>query len=339
VFRSLSIIRLFVLAFAGAAGLIPHSAGADPIKIGVLKVTGAAPVFIAQEKGYFAKEGVPAEIVYFDASQPIAVAVTSGAIDFGITGFTAGFYSLAGQGALRVVAGGYAREAPGFHNQGYVASNQAYAAGLKSVRDFPGHSLAMTQIGSPPHYALGLLMEKYGLNAKTIRILPLQAVSNMSSAVSGGQADAAIMTAAATLPLVLKGDAKLLGWVGDETPWEFGAAFTATKTANDHRDTVERFLRAWRQGAEGCHDAFADADDKPALGATALETLEIYRPADRDDQARSAILRSRGAARNRRRSAPDRLVQDAGHGESGNRWCSDHRQALHRRAAGAVRRG
>lgn len=263
-----------VIAFAFAA-FASASAGADPIKIGVLKVTGAAPVFIAQEKGYFTAEGVPVELVYFDASQPIAVAVTSGAIDFGITGFTAGFYSLAGQGALKVIGGGYAREAPGFHNQGYVASNQAYAGGLKSVKDFPGHSLAMSQIGSPPHYALGLLVEKYGLDAKTIRLLPLQSVANMSSAVSGGQADSAIMTAAATLPLVQRGDAKLLGWVGDETPSEFGAVFTATKTANDHRDTVERFLRAWRKGTQECHDAFASADDKPALGAAAPETLAI----------------------------------------------------------------
>jgi NitT/TauT family transport system substrate-binding protein len=265
-------INLIVFALVSFASA---SAGAEAIKIGVLKVTGAAPVFDAQEKGYFAAEGVPAELVYFDASQPIAIAVTSGAIDFGITGFTAGFYNLAGQGELKVIGGGYAREAPGFHNQGYVASNQAYAGGLTALKDFPGHSLAISQIGSPPHYALGLLMEKYGLDAKTIRLLPLQSVANMSSAVSGGQADAAIMTAAATLPLVQHGDAKLLGWVGDETPWEFGAAFAATRTANDRRDTVERFLRAWRKGAHDCHDAFAGADEKPTLGPAAPEMLAI----------------------------------------------------------------
>jgi NitT/TauT family transport system substrate-binding protein len=262
-------VVIFIAALFAFAG-----ARAETIKIGVLKVTGAAPVFAAQEKGYFVAEGVPAEIVYFDASQPIAVAVTSGAIDIGITGFTAGFYSLAGQGALKIIAGGYAREAPGFHNQGYVASNQAYAAGLVSFKSFAGHSLAISQIGSPPHYALGLLAAKYGIDAKTIHLLPLQSVANMSSAVAGGQADAAIMTAAVTLPLVQKGDAKLLGWVGDETPWEFGAAFVTTKTANDRREMVERFLRAWKKGAADCHDAFASADDKPALGEAAPQMLE-----------------------------------------------------------------
>lgn len=251
------------------------NAKADAIKIGVLKVTGAAAVFIAQEKGYFAADGVPAELTYFDASQPIAVAVASGAVDFGVTGFAAGFYGLAGQGALKIIAGGYAREAPGFHNQSYIVSNEAYAKGFTSLKDFPGHSVAISQIGSPPHYALGMLGEKYGFDLKTIRVLPLQSIGNMASAITGGQADVAIMTATAALPLDQRGEAKILGWVGDETPWEFGSVFTASATANDHRDTVEHFLRAWRDATKECHDAFAGADDKPAMGPGAPDTIAI----------------------------------------------------------------
>jgi NitT/TauT family transport system substrate-binding protein len=197
--RHLVTIRGLLLVAASITAFAPSFADADPIKIGVLKVTGAAPVFIGQENGYFAAEGVPAELVYFDASQPIAVAVTSGAIDIGVTGFTAAFYGLAGQGALKIIAGGYAREAPGFHNQAYVVSNQASAAGFTALKDFAGHSVAISQAGSPPHYALGLLIDKYHLDATKIRVLPLQSVSNMASAVSGGQADSAIMTATASL--------------------------------------------------------------------------------------------------------------------------------------------
>jgi NitT/TauT family transport system substrate-binding protein len=264
-----AVIALAAMAYASA------SARAENIKIGVLKVASACPTFVAQEKGYFAAEGVPAELVYFDASQPIAVATASASIDFGVTGFAAGFYSLAGQGVLRIIGGGYAREAPGFRNQGYVVSNQAYAAGLTSLKNLPGHSVAISQVGSPPHYALGLLIDKYGFDAKTIRVLPLQSIANMTSAVSGGQADAALLTATASLPLDQHGEAKLLGWVGDVTPWEFGAAFTATGTANNRRDTVERFLRAWRHAAHDCHDAFAGVDEKPALGPAAPETIAI----------------------------------------------------------------
>jgi NitT/TauT family transport system substrate-binding protein len=262
-----------MIALAAIGIAAATTAQAETIKIGLLKATAGATAFIAQEKGYLAAEGVPAELVYFDASQPIAVAVTSGAIDFGMTGFSGGFYSLAGQGALKIVAGGYAREARGFHNLAYVVSNQAYAAGFKTLKDFAGHSVAISQTGSPPHYSLGLLIEKYHLDPNSIRVLPLQSVPNMATAVSGGQADAAIMTATASLSIVQKNNAQLLGWVGDETPWEFGATFTSTKTANDRRDTVARFLRAWQHAALDCHDAFANADDKAALGPTAPEML------------------------------------------------------------------
>ena len=266
--------KLTITAFAATLIAAP-AARAEPVKVGVIKVTGAAALFDAQEKGYFAAEGVPVEITYFDSSQPIAVAVTSGAIDFGITGFTAGFYGLAGQGALKIVSGGYAREAVGFHNQAYVVSNKAYAAGLTTLKDLPGHAVGVTQIGSPPHYALGRLEEKLGFDPKSIRVLPLQSIPNMVSAVSGGQADVVIMTAAASVPLTQKGEAKILGWVGDQTPWEFGAVFTSTKIANEKHDMVAHFLSAWKKGAKACHDAFADASDKPALGANADDMLTI----------------------------------------------------------------
>jgi NitT/TauT family transport system substrate-binding protein len=59
-------------------------------KVGVLRLSSSAPVFIAQDKGYFRDAGLEIELKFFDAAQPIAVAVTSGDVDFGVTAFTAG---------------------------------------------------------------------------------------------------------------------------------------------------------------------------------------------------------------------------------------------------------
>ena len=79
------------------AGLLALSATgiarADDVlkaRIGVLRLSSSAPVFIAQDKGYFRDAGLDIELKFFDAAQPIAVATTSGDIDFGITAFTAG---------------------------------------------------------------------------------------------------------------------------------------------------------------------------------------------------------------------------------------------------------
>jgi len=111
--------------------------------IGVLRLSSSAPVFIAQEKGYFRDAGLNIELKFFDAAQPIAVATTSGDVDFGITAFTAGLYNLAGKGTLKVI-GGMSREKPGYPLIGYFASNNAYAAGLKTPKDLAGKRIAVT---------------------------------------------------------------------------------------------------------------------------------------------------------------------------------------------------
>jgi NitT/TauT family transport system substrate-binding protein len=267
------VIRL-ASVFTALLAAFSMSSRAEPIKIGVIKNFGAAPLYIAEAKGYFAAEGVPAELVWFDAAQPITVAVVSGALDFGVTGLTAAFYGLAGGGQLKLIAG-FTHEAAGFHDYAYVASNQAYAAGLTSIKDFPGHSIATTQIGSSSHYALALLSEKYGFDAKGFRMLPMQSIANMRSALTGGTVDAAITVGSSAMPLVQEGKLKLLGWVGDETPWQVGAAFTGSRTADERRATVEAFLRAFRKATRDYHDAFADASGKRRDGPAAPEVLAL----------------------------------------------------------------
>ena len=264
----IGLIGLFSIAMGNTA------ARAEAIKIGSLTVANVAPIYIAREKGYFAGEGLEVEFVSFDAGQPIAVAVASGAIDFGVTSTSAGFYSLAGQGPLRIISGLYS-EAPGFHNFAIVASVHAEASGLKTYKDLANHSVATTQIGSPVHYSLALLAEKYGIDLKTIRMLPLQGIPNMLTAIIGNQADAAIITGTAVNPALQAGQAKLLGWVGDETPWQAAVTFTTTKTINDRDKTVQAFLRAFRKGTKDYHDAFTGPGETRADGPTAPEILAI----------------------------------------------------------------
>ncbi len=62
---------------------------------------------------------------------------------------------------------------------------------------------------------------------------------------------------------------RVLGWVGDETPWQVAIALTATKSADQRSDTVARFLRADRKGVRDYHDAFVGPGETPQLGPTA----------------------------------------------------------------------
>jgi NitT/TauT family transport system substrate-binding protein len=244
-------------------------------KVGVLRLSSSAPVFIAQDKGYFREAGLDIELKFFDAAQPIAVAVTSGDIDFGITAFTAGLYNLAGKGTLKVI-GGMSREKAGYPLIGYFASNNAYAAGLKSPRDLAGKRIAVTQTGSSFHYSLGLLADKYGFKLSDVKVLPLQSLSNAAAALKGETVDAALLPASTARSLIDSGGAKLLGWVGDETPWQLGAVFASPKTLTD-KALVTKLLGALARADREYHDVIlsAVADGKAPINEKTKPLLEI----------------------------------------------------------------
>jgi NitT/TauT family transport system substrate-binding protein len=248
-------------------------ASAEAIKIGI-GTGGVGHLFVAEERGYFKAAGLEVEFVPFVSAEPVAVAVASGAVDFGATGLSGALYSMGGQGLVKIIAGS-TREAPGFRFLTVVESNQAYAAGWTALKDIAGHSVAVPQVGSPSHYSTALIAEKFGVDLKTLRVLPVQSVPNTISAATGGQADAAVMPLVPVTAAIGRGDVRLMAYVGDVTPWQIQAIFTTTKTADTRRETVERFLRAYRKGAKEFHDAFAGADGRRQDGPDAPAILEI----------------------------------------------------------------
>jgi NitT/TauT family transport system substrate-binding protein len=251
------------------------SAHAEAIKVGISKLIGYPGVPIAVERGYFKQQGIDAEMVYFDSAQPIAVAVASGDVQFGTAGMSASFYTLAGKGQLRLIAssGG---DAPGFYNLAYIASNKAYDAGLKTAADLKGHTVAVTQVGTSLHYAIGGAAKRYGFTMNDITLKPLQSNTNVMAALSGGTVDAAVMPGSPILGPLQKGEIKLLNWVADVSPNLTGSAtFTSTKEANEQGDTVKRFLIAYRHGMKDFHDAFTNAQGKRENGPTAPQILDI----------------------------------------------------------------
>jgi NitT/TauT family transport system substrate-binding protein len=225
--------------------------------VGVLKLSSSAPVFIAQDKGYFREAGLDVDLKFFDAAQPIAVATTSGDVDFGVTALTAGLYNLAGKGTLKVI-GGMSHEKAGYPLIGYFATGKAYAAGLKTPKDLAGKRIAITQTGSSFHYSLGLLADKYGFKLGEMRLLPMQSLSNVAAALKGQTVDAALLPVSAARKLMDDGSITLLGWVGEETPWQVGAVFASPKTLAN-KALVTKLLGALAKADREYHDVILAA--------------------------------------------------------------------------------
>ncbi len=262
-----------VLAFATSA---PASAQKlEKVSVGALALSSSGAVFIAKDKGFFRDQGLDVEVKIFTAAQQVPVAVTSGDVDFGVTGLTAGFYNLAGRGALKIIAA-QSREEPGFELVSYMVTNKAYEAGFRSLKDFAGKRVATTTTGSTFHYSLGRLAQKYGFDIKSVTLVPLQTLPNMAAAFKGGTVDATLAPVTTTRALEAAGAGKVLGWVGDETPWQLGALFTRPQVIASHRAVVEKFIRAYQKGALAYHVAFNARDKgKEVRGPGYDEAIEI----------------------------------------------------------------
>jgi NitT/TauT family transport system substrate-binding protein len=275
-------MRFFLGRSAAVAGMLAvalafgtSEAAAEHIKLGLVRVANSGPTYIAIEKGYFAEEGLDPEIVFFEGGGvPIAVAAVSGDVDFGETATSGSLFSLAGQGAIKII-GGETREAKGFHNFALAASNRGWDAGLRSYQDLPGHSLAIPQIGSSAHYRLSLLAQKFGFDINTVQLKAVQSIPNVISTIKGGQADGTINAATQLVPMIDAGEVHLIGWLSDEVRYQSAITFVSTKTADERGDMVRRFQRAFRKGLAFYHDAFTGPGQTRADGPTAAEALAI----------------------------------------------------------------
>jgi NitT/TauT family transport system substrate-binding protein len=268
-----------VLALSGVAIMLSGETAraGDPVRVGYVSTSLAStPIVVADAKGFFKDEGLDAAMVGFESSDAIALAVASGDIDFGTTGISNPFFVLAKTGSIKII-GGDTTEHAGFHSIGFIASNQAYAAGLKSMADATGRSFGLTQIGSPLHYSLAVVLEKYGLDLKSVRVVALQSNSNVASSLIGGLVDGAIMSSANLLAVANRNGGQRLSWLDDEMHYNVALTGTvvSTKLAESRPDTVHHFLAAFRRAAQAWDAAFVDAKGNRADQPHAQDMIDL----------------------------------------------------------------
>jgi NitT/TauT family transport system substrate-binding protein len=269
-------IRKTVLAALAMLAMSAAAAAQEKVSIAALRFVSSAPIFIAQEKGYFKEAGLEVEFKFFQAAQPIAVAVAGGDADLGITGLTGGFFNLAGKGAMKIIAA-QSREEPGFDFVAYLASSKAHAAGFTDAGKFPGKSIAITTTGSTFHYMLGMLAEKRGFKLTDVTLRPLQSIPNITAALKGEQVDGALLPANNAYAAEKEGFAKIVGWVHQETPWQLGALFAGTPVIEKRRAVVEKFVAAYVKACNDYAEAFQqrDAQGKRVFGDKADALIPI----------------------------------------------------------------
>jgi NitT/TauT family transport system substrate-binding protein len=255
-----------VVAVLLAASAQP-ARGQDKVKVGVLKLTSSAPLFIGVEKGFFKEFGVEPELVYFQAAAPIATALAAGQIDVGATGLTAALYNIVLGGEKLWIVADKGRDWPDYPLNAIVVHADGYAAGVRTTADLKGKRIGVTQLGSTFHYQLGNILEKEGMTLKDVTIVPLQAMGAALEALKGKQVDAIVLPQPFPGRAEADGFGRIIAWGGDLFPWQIAAIFYSRKFAGDRAHAVS-FMKGYVKASRYYYDAVvADKAGRRVPGA------------------------------------------------------------------------
>jgi len=248
--HGLGILLVAVLLSASS----PVTAEAKTVKLGVLKLTSSAVIFLGVERGYFKEFGVDPELVFFQAAQPIAVALASGDIDIGGTGLTAGLYNIVAGGVRIWVVADKGREWPDRNLTALVVRKDLHAAGVSTLKDLRGRKIGITQVGSTFHYNVGRFLEKEGMSLGDVELVPLQSLGAMSNALVAKRVDAIVTAEPFVSRLEVDGAGVSIVRTGDTFPWQIAVMMYSDKFAKD-RPTAVAFMKGYIKASRHYFDA------------------------------------------------------------------------------------
>nr|WP_082735820.1 ABC transporter substrate-binding protein [Pseudovibrio stylochi] len=289
-------IQKVVVLLIVALGFSATAQAAEKITVGALRFTSHSPSFIAKERGYFADQGIEVEFKFFQAAQPMAMAIASGDVDFGITAITGGLISLAEKGAVKVV-GGALQEEPGVDGMLILASKKAFEEGLVSPANLKGRSYGVTTIGSSFHYTAHNIADKEGFARSDIKIRPMQKVGAMIAGIKSGQLDAISMVPHIAKALAASSQVFVIGEVVDYIPdYQVTTVFTSPTVIREKSELVKKFLVAFSRGAHDFNQTLvekkASAEEQEAM----IKLIHKYVYADRPFKKAAPAIRN-GAMR------------------------------------------
>lgn len=252
--KPLGSVLIAGLVFAVLFGLVLGGVSqAAKLKVGVLRLTSTAPIFIGQERGLFKDEGLDVELVFFKSAQPVALAMAAGDVDVGATGLTAGLYNALAGGLKAKIVADKGRVWPGYKLVGLMVSNKAWSNGLTSLAMLKGKKVGVTQIGSTFHYMLGNILAKNGMSLDDVKITPLGGVKNMMDVVAADRIDAAFMVQPFCTSMEANGQGRIMFWASEHITYQIAGIFMSQKVMAD-RAVALAFMKGYIKSCRVYHD-------------------------------------------------------------------------------------
>ena len=192
------------------------------------------PLFVAQDHGFFAKEGLDVSFTQATGTPAIAT-VMSGESQALATGATevAGIDAAGGDVVMLAACSNY----PAFSL--YVAPT------IHSVEDLAGKKVAVTMIGTSTDTTARIVLEHFGLADKVEIISTGGTLAGIVAAMQAGIAAGGILSPPTTAKAEAAGFTELVNGLRLRIPMTQASIAVRKSYLADHRDIVLRFMKAY----------------------------------------------------------------------------------------------
>ena len=248
--KALFAVLILTVAWSGAV----RSAEPVPLRASYAAVSGAfAPLWLAQDKGLFAKYGLAVDLKYV-LPATATQALLANSLDIINPG---GEIIEAGLGGARVAF------MVGVLNR--IVFSLYSKPEIRQFSDLRGKIIGVTLPGSTTDFTARILIQQAGMSSgKDVQVLHLQGMPDIITALSQGRIDAGILSAPTTVKARQAGFKELVDITARNIPM-IHVALAATKDfIKENPDRVRRFLQGY---VEGLRIARTDAEQaKQAIG-------------------------------------------------------------------------
>jgi NitT/TauT family transport system substrate-binding protein len=266
-------IAAAVLAGVWACGMQPAAAATvSEVRIGTNNVVSDAPFFIANEKGYFAEQGIKVVFVPFDAGPRMIAPLGTGQLDVAAGAMSAGLFNAAARGINIKIVADKGSTPPGYDYMPLLVRKALVESGkVKSYKDLKGLKVAEAAKGGSPGSKLNQTLKSVGLSYQDTAHEYLGYPQHVA-ALMNGAIDASITTEPSATQAIERGAAVRLTST-DPYPNQqiavllYGGDFIAKRP-----QLAQKFMIAYLKGARFYNDALKGGK---FAGPNAAEVIAI----------------------------------------------------------------
>jgi NitT/TauT family transport system substrate-binding protein len=243
----LALIGIVIWAIVGREK--QKSESENPIKIGVIVYPDLGPFYVAQEKEFFEKQGVNAEVVMLSLENMIP-SLESGEVQMlAITGDMVPIIADSGIDAKEIFA----------TSSSYGADGIVVTKNINSIRDLKSKDVYL-YYGFPSHFIFRYLMEKNGIARDNINLVNMN-TEEVGSSFVAGKIDAGVTWEPWLTNARERSDGKVL-WTSKEDPDIMVDTFVAKgDLIANRRNDIEKVMRAYFSAADWWMNNRSEGDE------------------------------------------------------------------------------